>query len=229
MALPVETKLGRCDSLPQSWLESPPLVEVSSSVVATTSAQLSNRSSRTGKLVKDGLDFWLLHLIICRDLFYFFCKVWRWCIQQRSNHEHRRARVAQARSHSRLFHIPRRRSHTRARLQHLRVLQTTETFESRCGRTTLQVRKPKHNNKNKLFSNLYFCFFSLMYYNLVGGVLALNLDQLNTTNGYSNLYWGWGKYTWWFYHLNNQIKLPRNYPLEILFLKGAEDDDMSMR
>ena len=33
---------------------------------------------------------------------------------------------------------------------------------------------------------------SLMYYNLVGGVLALNLDQLNKTNGYSNLYWGWG-------------------------------------
>ncbi|RNA28974.1 beta-1-4-galactosyltransferase 1-like [Brachionus plicatilis] len=43
--------------------------------------------------------------------------------------------------------------------------------------------------------------YNLMYFNLVGGVLALNLDQLNKTNGYSNLYWGW----------------------------GAEDDDMSMR
>ena len=32
-----------------------------------------------------------------------------------------------------------------------------------------------------------------MYYNLVGGVLALNLEQLNRTNGFSNLYWGWGK------------------------------------
>ncbi|CAF0848895.1 unnamed protein product [Brachionus calyciflorus] len=63
--------------------------------------------------------------------------------------------------------------------------------------------------------NIYECFsqprhlcpavdelrYNLMYYNLVGGVLALNLEQLNKTNGYSNLYWGW----------------------------GAEDDDMSMR
>jgi beta-1,4-galactosyltransferase 1 len=40
-----------------------------------------------------------------------------------------------------------------------------------------------------------------MYYNLVGGVLALNRYHLNRTNGFSNLYWGW----------------------------GAEDDDMSMR
>ena len=32
-----------------------------------------------------------------------------------------------------------------------------------------------------------------MYYNLVGGVLALNNEQLNKTNGFSNLYWGWGK------------------------------------
>lgn len=40
-----------------------------------------------------------------------------------------------------------------------------------------------------------------MYNKLVGGVLALNLEQLKQTNGYSNLYWGW----------------------------GAEDDDMSMR
>jgi hypothetical protein len=29
-----------------------------------------------------------------------------------------------------------------------------------------------------------------MYFNLVGGVFALNLEQLNKTNGYSNLYWG---------------------------------------
>lgn len=43
--------------------------------------------------------------------------------------------------------------------------------------------------------------YNLMYYNLVGGVLALNNDHLDKTNGYSNLYWGW----------------------------GAEDDDMSMR
>jgi len=63
--------------------------------------------------------------------------------------------------------------------------------------------------------NLYECYtqprhlspavdelrYSLMYNNLVGGVLALNIEQLIITNGFSNLYWGW----------------------------GAEDDDMSMR
>ena len=43
--------------------------------------------------------------------------------------------------------------------------------------------------------------YNLMYYNLVGGVLALSRSQLEKTNGFSNLYWGW----------------------------GAEDDDMSMR
>ncbi len=43
--------------------------------------------------------------------------------------------------------------------------------------------------------------YNLMYYNLVGGVLALSDEQLTKTNGFSNLYWGW----------------------------GAEDDDMSMR
>jgi hypothetical protein len=31
-----------------------------------------------------------------------------------------------------------------------------------------------------------------MYYNLVGGALALTKQQLNKTNGFSNLYWGWG-------------------------------------
>lgn len=31
-----------------------------------------------------------------------------------------------------------------------------------------------------------------MYYNLVGGVFALSAEQLKKTNGYSNLYWGWG-------------------------------------
>lgn len=63
--------------------------------------------------------------------------------------------------------------------------------------------------------NVYECFkeprhlcpavdelrYNLMYFNLVGGVLALSAEQLRRTNGYSNLYWGW----------------------------GAEDDDMSMR
>lgn len=34
--------------------------------------------------------------------------------------------------------------------------------------------------------------YTLMYYNLVGGVLALNRQQLESTNGFSNLYWGWG-------------------------------------
>jgi hypothetical protein len=43
--------------------------------------------------------------------------------------------------------------------------------------------------------------YTLMYYNLVGGVLALSRSQLDKTNGFSNLYWGW----------------------------GAEDDDMSIR
>ena len=40
-----------------------------------------------------------------------------------------------------------------------------------------------------------------MYSTLVGGVLALSKEQLIKTNGYSNLYWGW----------------------------GSEDDDMSLR
>jgi hypothetical protein len=43
--------------------------------------------------------------------------------------------------------------------------------------------------------------YNLMYYNLVGGVLALSRSQIEKTNLFSNLYWGW----------------------------GAEDDDMSMR
>lgn len=43
--------------------------------------------------------------------------------------------------------------------------------------------------------------YTLMYSTLVGGVLALSRDQLIKTNGYSNLYWGW----------------------------GSEDDDMSLR
>jgi len=33
-----------------------------------------------------------------------------------------------------------------------------------------------------------------MYYNLVGGALAMNLEQLKRTNGFSNLYWGWGNF-----------------------------------
>jgi hypothetical protein len=37
--------------------------------------------------------------------------------------------------------------------------------------------------------------YNLMYYNLVGGVLALNKQQLTKTNGFSSLYWGWGKLT----------------------------------
>jgi len=40
-----------------------------------------------------------------------------------------------------------------------------------------------------------------MYSDLVGGALALTPTQVVQTNGYSNLYWGW----------------------------GAEDDDMYMR
>lgn len=58
----------------------------------------------------------------------------------------------------------------------------------------------KYTTKFQLFIFKSLCAIvdylnrSLMYYNLVGGVLALNLDQLNKTNGYSNLYWGWGIY-----------------------------------
>ena len=36
--------------------------------------------------------------------------------------------------------------------------------------------------------------YSIMYYNLVGGVLALNNEHLTKTNGFSNLYWGWGNF-----------------------------------
>jgi hypothetical protein len=48
-------------------------------------------------------------------------------------------------------------------------------------------------SEDSLFFKLIFK--SLMYYNLVGGVLALNREQLNRTNGFSNLYWGWGKFS----------------------------------
>ena len=43
--------------------------------------------------------------------------------------------------------------------------------------------------------------YSIMYYNLVGGVLALNNEHLTKTNGFSNLYWGWGNFCWvYVYH-----------------------------
>ena len=34
--------------------------------------------------------------------------------------------------------------------------------------------------------------FSLMYNDLIGGVLALTQEQFTRANGWSNLYWGWG-------------------------------------
>jgi len=32
----------------------------------------------------------------------------------------------------------------------------------------------------------------LFYNNLVGGVIALSVDQYKLVNGYSNMYWSWG-------------------------------------
>lgn len=66
-------------------------------------------------------------------------------------------------------------------------------------------------------------YLSLVYYNLVGGVLALNLEQLNKTNGFSNLYWGWGNLSAFNIIQIKTIQKMWNG------LKGAEDDDMSMR
>ncbi|CAF3628069.1 unnamed protein product [Rotaria sp. Silwood1] len=34
--------------------------------------------------------------------------------------------------------------------------------------------------------------YSLMYNDLIGGVLAVTKDQFIKANGWSNLYWGWG-------------------------------------
>lgn len=60
-----------------------------------------------------------------------------------------------------------------------------------------------------------------MYFNLVGGVLALNLDQLNETNGFSNLYWGWGA--------EGKFSLSHYNIFRLLIIKIIKDDDMSMR
>lgn len=32
----------------------------------------------------------------------------------------------------------------------------------------------------------------LWYKEIVGGVLAISMDDYRTVNGYSNMYWGWG-------------------------------------
>lgn len=61
-----------------------------------------------------------------------------------------------------------------------------------------------------------------MYNNLVGGVLALSREQVEKTNLFSNLYWGWGNN----YFKKNNLRI--KYFIISLF-KGAEDDDMSMR
>ena len=37
-----------------------------------------------------------------------------------------------------------------------------------------------------------FCVCRLMYWKLIGGVLALTPHQLRRVNGFSNMYWGWG-------------------------------------
>ena len=59
-------------------------------------------------------------------------------------------------------------------------------------------------NNNSFYTMQCLCLSyvcRLMYSDLVGGALALTPTQVVQTNGYSNLYWGW----------------------------GAEDDDMYMR
>ena len=35
-------------------------------------------------------------------------------------------------------------------------------------------------------------FFSVMYYNYAGGVIAMNKQNFKRINGYANSYWGWG-------------------------------------
>lgn len=35
--------------------------------------------------------------------------------------------------------------------------------------------------------------YKLQYEELIGGVLIMNTEHLIASNGYSNLYWGWGK------------------------------------
>jgi hypothetical protein len=39
---------------------------------------------------------------------------------------------------------------------------------------------------------VFVFLFSLMYNDLIGGVLAVTKDQFLNANGWSNLYWGWG-------------------------------------
>lgn len=39
---------------------------------------------------------------------------------------------------------------------------------------------------------MYVLYYSVMYYNYAGGVVAINRENFNRINGYSNSYWGWG-------------------------------------
>lgn len=41
---------------------------------------------------------------------------------------------------------------------------------------------------------ILFCclFFRLWYKEIVGGVLAMTMNDFRTVNGYSNMYWSWG-------------------------------------
>lgn len=70
-------------------------------------------------------------------------------------------------------------------------------------------------------------FSSLPYPTIVGGVFAINQQQFRLVNGFSNMYWGWGKvYKKIFFFRNIICKWV--IMLEIIFL-GAEDDDMYYR
>ena len=59
----------------------------------------------------------------------------------------------------------------------------------------------------------------MQYEELVGGVFILRTEHLISINGYSNLYWGWGKSL-------GLLLMSKNY---IYYYLGAEDDDLYYR